>query len=134
MRWLLALFYSVAGYFHISNPDPFLRIMPGWVPQAEAVVFWTGVAELAGAAALLQPFSKRLRKVGGIGLALYALCVWPANANHMIMDLARADGGWGLAYHLPRMIAQPLIVWAALWAGEATEWPFARRTSGASRK
>ena len=39
-RWLLALFYGVAGYFHISNPDPFLRIMPGWVPQAEAEPTW----------------------------------------------------------------------------------------------
>ena len=107
--------------------------MPGWVPEGEAVVFWTGVAELAGAAALLQPFSPALRKAGGIGLALYALCVWPANGNHMMMDLGRPDGGWGLAYHVPRMMAQPLIVWAALWAGKATDWPFARRTGRRSR-
>ncbi len=88
-RLLLASLYVVAGYFHLTAPDPFLRIMPGWVPFPDTVVLWTGIAELVGAAALLQPWSKRLRRVAGIGLALYALCVWPANLNHMLLDLAR---------------------------------------------
>ena len=101
--------------------------MPDWVPAPDTVVLLTGIAELAGAAGLAQPFSPRLRRAAAIGLALYALCVWPANANHMMVDLARPDGGWGIAYHLPRMLAQPLIIWLALWAGEATDWPFARR-------
>ena len=35
-----------------------------------------GVAEIAGAIGLMIP---RLRYAAGIGLALYALCVWPAN-------------------------------------------------------
>lgn len=122
--------YAVAGYFHLAAPQAFLRVMPPWVPAPEAVVLLTGIAELAGAAGLLQPFSRRLRRAAAIALALYALCVWPANAHHMMIDLASPDGGWGLAYHLPRMLAQPLIVWAALWAGEATDWPFARRKQG----
>nr|WP_301332518.1 DoxX family protein [Parerythrobacter lacustris] len=128
MRWLLALFYGVAGYVHIANPAPFLQIMPGAVPFPEAVVFWTGIAELAGAAGLLQPFSPKLRRAAGIGLALYALCVWPANMNHFVLDMARADGGLGLAYHIPRMIAQPVIIWLALWVGGTTDWPFRHRT------
>lgn len=127
LRWLLALLYAVAGYFHLTAPAPFLRITPGWVPAPEQVVLWTGIAELAGAAGIAQPFLPMLRRSAGVGLALYALCVWPANANHMMIDLSRPDGGWGLAYHVPRMMAQPLIAWAALWAGEATDWPFARR-------
>src|SRR5690606_40580126 len=64
-----------------------------------------------------------------IGLALYALCVWPANVNHMLMDLAAPDGGWGLAYHGPRMLAQPLVIWLALWCGDVTDWPFRDRKS-----
>jgi hypothetical protein len=36
------------------------------------------------------------------------------------MDMAREDQGLGLGYHIPRMIAQPLIIWWALWAGEVT--------------
>ena len=126
-RWGLTLFYAVAGYFHLSEPEPFLRIMPGAVPRPESVVFWTGIAELLGAGALAQPWSPRLRSAGGIGLAVYALCVWPANINHFAMDLARPDGGWGLAYHVPRMLAQPFLVWLAMWTGGVTDWPLRRR-------
>ncbi len=127
LRIVLAAFYAYAGYRHIVGPEPFLVITPAWVPMPEQVVLWTGIAEIAGAAALVQPFSLRLRQVGGIGLALYALCVWPANVNHMLMDLARADGGWGMVYHIPRMMAQPLIIWLALWAGHIVDWPFKAR-------
>lgn len=129
LRLVLALFYAVAGYAHIADPAPFLQITPDWVPMADAVIFWTGIAELAGAIALLQPWAARLRYYAGIGLAAYALCVWPANINHMLMDLASADGGAGLGYHIPRMIAQPILIWLALWLGEVTQWPFGNRRS-----
>ena len=128
LRWLLGLFYAVAGYAHLADPAPFLGIMPAWVPAPEPVVFWTGIAELLGAAALVQPWSLDLRKAGAVGLALYAVCVFPANINHFAMDMARADGGFGLAYHIPRMIAQPVLVWLALWVGGVTDWPRRRRT------
>jgi uncharacterized membrane protein len=117
LRWLLAGFYFLAGVIHLARPAPFLTIMPGWVPLPEAVVLWTGVAEILGAVALVQGVSLPLRRAGGWGLALYALCVWPANINHFAIDMARASGGLGLAYHVPRMIAQPVIIWLALWAG-----------------
>ena len=115
LRVLLALFYAFAGYAHLVRPEPFLTITPDWVPMPDEIIFWTGIAEIAGAIALLQPFSKPLRRAAGIGLALYALCVWPANINHFIMDMALPDGGLGLGYHIPRMIAQPLLIWLALW-------------------
>ena len=115
LRWLLAAFYLAAGVVHLVTPAPFLTIMPAWVPAPEAVVLWTGVAEILGAIGLVQPFSPPLRRAAGWGLALYALCVWPANINHFIIDMGRADGGLGLAYHVPRMFAQPVIIWLAWW-------------------
>nr|WP_237392554.1 DoxX family protein [Aurantiacibacter rhizosphaerae] len=121
---MLAIFYAYAGYRHIVGPEPFLSITPGWVPAPEAVILLTGIAEIAGAIALAQPWSCKLRQAGGVGLALYALCVWPANINHMMMDMASADGGFGMGYHVPRMIAQPIIIWLALWCGRVTDWPF----------
>ena len=127
LRWLLAIFYAFAGIMHLSKPEPFLSIMPGYVPMPEAMVFWTGVAELLGAAALVQPWSKQIRKAGAIGLALYAICVFPANIHHFALDMARENGGLGLAYHIPRMIAQPVLVWLALWVGGVTDWPCRRR-------
>ena len=128
VRLLLAVFYAAAGYLHLARPEPFLTIMPPWVPMAEAVVFWTGIAELLGAAALLQGVSIPLRRAGAIGLALYAVCVFPANIHHFALDMARPDGGLGLGYHIPRMFAQPTVIWLALWSGGVTDWPFRRRS------
>lgn len=128
LRWSLGAAYAAAGVLHLTHPAPFLKITPAWVPAPATVIALTGVAELAGAVGLVQPWSKGLRVAAGMGLALYALCVWPANVNHMLLDMARPDHGLGLGYHVPRLLAQPLIIWAALWAGEATDWPFARRT------
>ena len=127
LRWLLGIFYLLAGLAHLADPRPFLAITPEWVPAPEAVVFWTGIAELLGAAGLLQPVSLLLRKTAAIGLALYAVCVFPANINHFAIDMARPDGGLGLLYHLPRMVAQPLIIWLSLWVRGVTDWPWRRR-------
>ncbi|GAC1612855.1 MAG: hypothetical protein NVS3B27_08310 [Novosphingobium sp.] len=127
--WILAAFYALAGFVHLTAPQPFLRIMPGWVPSPERVVLLTGVAELLGAIALVQPFDARLRKAGGWALALYAVCVFPANINHFVMDMAKPDHGFGLAYHVPRMFAQPLLVWLALWVSSAIEWPWRAATA-----
>ena len=126
-RILLAAFYAIAGVWHLVEPQPFVSITPHWVPASGAVVALTGVAELAGAAALLQPLSLPLRRAAGWGLALYALCVWPANFNHMLLDLARPDHGLGLAYHIPRLVAQPLLIWLGLWASGAIDWPWRHR-------
>jgi uncharacterized membrane protein len=120
-RLLLAVFYGVAGLLHLALPQPFLRVTPPWVPAPELVVALTGVAELLGAAGLAQDRSPTLRRAAGWGLAVYALCVWPANFQHMALDLAQPDHGLGLAYHLPRLAAQPLLIWLAAWAGGAAE-------------
>ena len=127
LRLLLASLYAIAGVLHILAPRPFLSIMPGDLPYPEAIVLLTGIAELLGAIALAQGWSLRLQRAGAIGLALYAVCVFPANMNHFALDMARPDNGLGLAYHIPRMFAQPIIVWWALWTGGVTDWPFRRR-------
>lgn len=132
-RWLLGLFYFAAGVLHLILPAPFIGIMPPWVPHPEMVVAATGVAELAGAIGLVQTRSLPLRRTAGIGLALYALCVWPANVQHMLIDMAKPDGGAGLGYHVPRLAFQPVLIWLALWAADATRWPFAGKAAKARR-
>lgn len=132
-RWLLGLFYFAAGVLHLALPAPFIGIMPPWVPEPDLVVALTGAAELAGAIGLVQTRSLPLRRAAGIGLALYALCVWPANVQHMLIDLAKADGGAGMGYHVPRLAFQPALIWLALWASDAIRWPFAGREAKARR-
>ena len=123
-RWLLAAIYFAAGIMHIVSPGGFLAIMPGWVPFPEQVIFLTGVAEIAGAIGLM---TKRFRYAAGIGLALYALCVWPANINHAVNNIAIGGNALGWGYHGPRLLLQPVVIWWALWTGGVTDWPFRRR-------
>ena len=123
-RVLLAVFYSVAGILHIAIPEPFLTITPAWVPQAEAVILLTGLCEIAGAIGLLIP---SLRRYAAIGLALYAVCVFPANIKHAIDSLGAVSVSplqW--LYHIPRLFLQPAIVWATLFAGGLLTWPVRR--------
>ncbi|ADL02525.1 DoxX family protein [Brevundimonas subvibrioides] len=124
LRFILAAAFLAAGILHLLVPTPFLGITPVWVPFAPAVIAVTGIAELAGAVGLMIP---RLRQAAGIGLALYAVCVFPANIQHAVSDLALSDPQLGWAYHGPRLLFQPVIVWWALWAGEVIDWPFRRR-------
>ena len=126
-RVLLALAYAAAGVLHLAKPHPFVAIVPPWVPAPTTVVALTGLCELAGAAGLLQPVSPTLRRAAGTALAAYAFCVWPANVQHMLLDLARPGHGLGLGYHFPRLAAQPLLIWLALWVGEVVDWPFGKR-------
>jgi uncharacterized membrane protein len=115
-RVLLAAIYLAAGTLHLAIPRPFMSVMPPWVPQPATIVGLTGACEIAGAIGLLWPPTRRW---AGIMLAIYALCVYPANIMHAVRDLSTGTGlGWG--YHYPRLFAQPLICWWALWAGGAT--------------
>ncbi|WP_438729182.1 DoxX family protein [Parasphingorhabdus sp. DH2-15] len=123
-RWLIAILYFGAGIAHILQPEGFLAITPDWVPFPEQVVFWTGAAEIAGAIGIV---TQRFRYAAAIGLALYALCVWPANINHAVNNIAMGGSTLGPGYHIPRLILQPVIIWWALWAGGVTDWPFRRK-------
>ncbi|OYQ28744.1 hypothetical protein CHU93_08595 [Sandarakinorhabdus cyanobacteriorum] len=123
-RAMLAIAYAAVGVIHLKSPDGFLPIVPDWVPFPRDVVLATGVAEIAGAIGLMIP---RLRVAAAWGLAAYAVCVFPANIKHAVEGIA-INGqilGWG--YHGPRLLAQPVIVWWALWAGGVTHWPFGGR-------
>jgi uncharacterized membrane protein len=73
----------------------------------------------------------RLRRAAGWALALYAVCVFPANIKHA-MDGLTSGTGLGWAYHGPRLLFQPVIVWWCLWASTAIDWPF-RRPQAAAR-
>jgi uncharacterized membrane protein len=125
LRILLAIFYFGAGVLHLKSPEGFLQITPAWVPFAPEVVAFTGIAEIAGAIGLFIP---QVRRAAGIGLALYALCVWPANFNHALGDIAIGGRDLGWWYHGPRLVFQPVLIWMALWVGNVTNWPFRKST------
>lgn len=128
LRWLLAAIYLAAGVLHVAAPRAFLTIVPGWVPFPDEVVFLTGLCEIAGAVGLV---TRRWRGIAAVMLALYAVCVFPANIKHALDGLVYGRNTLGWAYHGPRLLFQPVIVWWTLFAGGVTDWPF-RRKGGAA--
>jgi len=120
-RGVLAAIYLVAGIFHLCTPGTFLQITPDWVPFQPEVILGTGLCEIAGAIALLI---RPLRRTAGIALALYAVCVFPANVKHFMDGLPVGGLQLGWWYHVPRLAFQPVFVWWALFAGEVVRWPF----------
>lgn len=123
MRWIMAAFYALAGTLHIAIPGKFLPIVPEWVPFPRQVLLVTGVCEIAGSLALL---TGRVRKLAGVMLALYAVCVFPANIKQAMegIDLPPVPNSWW--YHAPRLALQPVLVWWALFCSGAIDWPFGK--------
>ncbi len=113
-RLACAATYLPFGVLHVLAPKKFLPIMPPSIPYPHAVIVATGVAEILGAIGLLAP---RTRKAAALGLALYAVGVYPANVYHAVARVKvppLPDSWW---YHGPRLALQPALVWWALFAG-----------------
>ncbi|MDQ0463834.1 putative membrane protein [Caulobacter ginsengisoli] len=112
--------YAAFGVFHLVASQRFLPIMPDWVPYPLLVIQLTGLAEIAGGLGLQIP---ALRRWAGIGLALYAVCVFPANLHHAFdhVTVPGLPSNWW--YHGPRLALQPVLVWLALVAAGVVRWP-----------
>ena len=111
-RWLLAALFVAAGVNHFINPGPYVRIVPPYLPAAEALVFWSGVFEvLGGVGLLIRPVSR----FAAWGLIALLVAVFPANLN---MALHPADfatiPAWVLWARLP--LQAVLIAWV-WWTG-----------------
>jgi uncharacterized membrane protein len=121
MRGTMAAFYLVAGVAHLVAPDGFLPIVPDWVPLPRETVLVTGLCEIAGSVSLM---TGRLRRLAGVMLALYAVCVFPANIKHALegIDVPPMPNGWW--YHGPRLALQPVLAWWALFCADVIDWPF----------
>jgi uncharacterized membrane protein len=100
--------FASAGVLHILRPDPFVRIVPAFIPWPLAVVYLSGAAELAGAIGLLIP---RLRAAAGWGLIALLVAVFPANVH--MLQLARESNAsaWYVALLWGRLPLQPLLMW-----------------------
>jgi uncharacterized membrane protein len=114
-RTALSAVFSVAGALHFLRPRPYEAIVPPPFPKRESVAI-SGVAEIAGAVAVLHPATRRAGRWWLIGLLL---AVFPANV-YMAVSPEKIPGmgdkipRWALWARLP---LQPL---AMLWVWRAT--------------
>lgn len=109
----LAVGMAFAGLAHLAMPTPFLQHLPPWTPAAEAVIFVTGIIEIALGAALLLRHPWRRR--AGLALAAYLVAVFPGNLYVAVadVDVDGQPGGW---YPWLRLPLQALFIAWALWS------------------
>jgi uncharacterized membrane protein len=116
---LLSGLFVLSGLLHFVFPDPYVSIMPPWLPFPHALVFISGVAEVAGGVGLLI---QRVRGAAGWGLIVLLLAVWPANLQ-MLLDARQAgvSAASELLLLLRLLLQVALIVWVWRASGLGTK-------------
>ena len=75
---------AVAGVAHFVALDSFLLLVPSWMPWPTAIVWITGVMEIAlGVALVLAPEGRRRRSVGW-ALAVFLVVVFVGNVSQAV--------------------------------------------------
>jgi uncharacterized membrane protein len=91
LRGLAALF-ATSGTLHLVRPQLFEPIVPRQLRGPPALVYISGVAEIACAAGLLLP---RTRTAAGWASAALLVAVFPANLQMAVTEGKRASRGSG---------------------------------------
>lgn len=116
LLYLMGPMYVVAGALHFVVPDLYARIVPPVLPAALALVYLSGLAEIAVGIGLLIPRTRRHAAWATVALLV---AIFPANvymATHGVVVEGLPGGGdpsalvrWG------RLPLQGVLIAWALW-------------------
>jgi uncharacterized membrane protein len=110
--WVMAVAMVGAGAMHFVKPEPYVAIVPDWLPEPLLLVYVSGVFEILGGLGLMIAKTRRLASWGLI--ALY-VAVFPANIHAALHpEVAGTLPEWALWVRLPFQAL--FIVWA-WWVG-----------------
>jgi uncharacterized membrane protein len=112
-RRLFGPFFIFAGVMHFVIPRAYAAIVPPQLPNKRAIVYASGVAEIAGGAGVLHP---RTRKAGSAWSVATLLAVFPANV-HMALHPERYKVPGGRPALYLRLPVQALFIAWAIAAG-----------------
>jgi uncharacterized membrane protein len=123
MKWyktgwqiLLAIAMVVIGALHFTDPEPFVKIVPDYLPYPLELVYLSGFFEVLAGVGLLIP---RVSRAAAWILVVLYVAVFPANIYQSINNIAVP----GLPHNPPliwlRFPFQALLVaWAWLFTRE----------------
>ena len=110
LRVILALCILAAGIAHFVVPEPFVKIVPDFLPYPLSLVYLSGVFEILGAVGLLTP---PVSRAAAWGLVALLIAVYPSNIN-MAVNHIHLNGiptsFWFQAIRLPFQFV--LVAWA----------------------
>jgi uncharacterized membrane protein len=106
-RISLALLFCFTGLGHFLMPEQMAQMLPPWVPARLAIIYVTGVLEIAGAIGLLVP---RFSRLAGICLLVFLISVFPANIYAALHHVEMGGHESGPVYLLVRGPFQLLLI------------------------
>src|SRR3954471_8047170 len=109
---LLAIGFAASGAIHLLKPEVYLPLMPSWVPAHKEVILASGVAEIACAAGLAVPATRR---AAGWASVLLLLGVYPGNIKMAVDSTKTRNTGFKVA-SFARLPFQVPMIRAALRA------------------
>jgi uncharacterized membrane protein len=112
-RRLFGPFFVFAGVMHFVIPRTYEAIVPPSLPARRAIVYASGVAEIAGGAGVLHP---RTRQAASAWSVATLLAIFPANI-HMALHPHRYRVPGGRVALWLRLPVQALFVAWAVAAG-----------------
>lgn len=107
--------FILAGVLHFIYPDKYIKVMPDYIPNHTAMVFWSGIAEVAGGVGIMIP---AMQTISGWGLLALLLAVFPANIE-MFVKTYRSKKRPILTLLL--FLRLPLQFWLMYWVFMAAE-------------
>ena len=107
---------AASGVVHLVKPEVYEPLMPSWVPAHRDVIVYSGAAELACAAGLLFPPT---RKLAGLASAALLSGVYVGNVK-MAVDASHSHNQAFKAAAYARLPLQFPMIWAAWKTGRAT--------------
>ena len=110
LRVILALCILAAGIAHFVVPEPFVKIVPNFLPYPLSLVYISGVFEILGAVGLLTP---PVSRAAAWGLVALLIAVYPSNINMAVNHIhlnGIPNSFWFQAIRLPFQFV--LVAWA----------------------
>jgi len=109
LKWLFGILFALAGANHFVHPDFYVTIMPAYLPGHTALVYVSGVFEVAFGLLLLF---RRFERVAAWCMIALIIAVTPANVQMAIHPELYPD-------------YTPAVLWARLpLQGVLIAWAF----------
>ena len=108
----MSIMYIYIGNRHFTGPQYFLDIVPPQLPSKIFLVYFTGLIEIVGGAAILSPNS---RKEGAYLLIFLLISVFPANIYLYLSETPQILLGISKTDTLIRMPFQIPLILLAFW-------------------
>lgn len=116
LLYVMAILYVIAGAMHFVVPGLYVQIVPPFLPGRPALVYLSGIAEIALGLGVLHP---RTRRLSAWGIVALLIAIFPANVymatSGVVIEGAPGGGDPSELVRWGRLPVQAVLVAWAWW-------------------